>query len=141
MNTTQHSANDPTDPPPATPPPPPARKHTAGHWVGAGLAGLAVFGVGVWSLNAGSADSTAKPTGVDAYVQCQLFAEDQLVAPGSAQWPAGGGYVAKDHGSGVWRVDTYVDSQNSFGALVRSQVTCVMSVSGDTWTPEQITIK
>lgn len=54
------------------------------------------------------------------YVACQ-FVEDRLKAPSSADFPYYEPKYVQDLGSGKYRVQSYVDAQNSFGAKIRSR--------------------
>lgn len=84
--------------------------------------------------------SEAPSTGSDtmAFVQCKNFVEDKLKAPSTADWPLIDFTASYDGTS--WTVTSYVDAQNSFGAMIRSEVRCVMTVDGDVWTPIEVTI-
>lgn len=71
---------------------------------------------------------------VEAWVMCQDFIEDRLVSPGSAKYPWGYSDYTTYLGDGSYRVRAYVDSQNSFGALIRTQFECKITYVGDeTW--------
>ncbi|KKK95927.1 hypothetical protein LCGC14_2667880 [marine sediment metagenome] len=76
-----------------------------------------------------------------AHVMCEDFAENRLKSPGSAEWPSI--TVAESTtklAENRYRVRTYVDSQNAFGALIRTQVDCTLRVQDDEWTLENITL-
>lgn len=79
--------------------------------------------------------SKPKPIGGDeigAKVMAQQFVEERLKAPSTAKFPWGGSTAAKE--AGRWRVRGSVDSQNSFGAMIRSNYECVLeNTSGDNW--------
>jgi hypothetical protein len=78
---------------------------------------------------------------VGAYVVCQQFVEDRLVAPATAEFGGPYSQVTKTLGGGRYEVDTYVDSQNGFGALVRSDFVCtVKHVAGDRYSLESLDI-
>src|SRR4051794_18512800 len=62
----------------------------------------------------------------EARAQCESFAKDRLKSPASADFSLG---AARD--SGGWVVTGTVDSENSFGANLRSDVRCVLHFSGD----------
>ncbi len=77
---------------------------------------------------------------VSAYTMCQKFVKDQLKAPRTAKWP----WVHTDDvtthlGGGKYRIESYVDSQNAFGALIRTKFTCVVQHAGeDKWRLESL---
>ena len=56
-----------------------------------------------------------------AWAYMQIFVEKRLKSPKSADFPFGGGtYHTKDLGNGRYEVNSYVDSQNAFGANIRT---------------------
>lgn len=63
----------------------------------------------------------------EAKAQCEGFASTRLKSPSSADFNLN----ATQSGTS-WTVTGTVDSQNSFGASLRSAVTCVIHFSGDT---------
>lgn len=81
-----------------------------------------------------------------AYTYCKHFTEKRLKAPASAQWPAFSA-IAKDVenlGDGRFKVLAHVDSQNSFGAMLRSKVNCTVRkdhTAEDQWFLEQLWLK
>ncbi len=59
--------------------------------------------------------------------QCEKFVTDRLQAPATAKFsPAADTRATKQPGGG-WSVGGWVDSQNTFGALIRSNYNCVVS--------------
>lgn len=72
---------------------------------------------------------------IGACLICRQFVEDRLIAPGFAKWPhCWENIIGFDEESKSWDVASYVDSQNSFGALLRSQYICeVEHLGGDKW--------
>lgn len=78
------------------------------------------------------------PKAFDACVMAHIFIKRQLKAPATADFPACDGpdtYIAPLAGDN-WKVSSYVDAQNSFGAMLRSDYTTVMHYepSTDRWT-------
>lgn len=55
----------------------------------------------------------------EAYIYTQWYVEQQLKSPGSAEFPIGTSDYVKKHGS-IYIINSYVDAQNSYGALLRS---------------------
>ena len=65
----------------------------------------------------------------NAVMACENFIESQLLAPASADHPSGGqGYI--DHGKGKYTITSYVDAQNGFGAMIRTNYRCVAQYTG-----------
>jgi hypothetical protein len=83
------------------------------------------------------------PDATDAWVDCKSFVQQNLKAPATAVFPASnapGVAVAHLESKGRWGVLGYVDSQNSFGAMLRSGFTCEVSYSGNQVTLHQLQI-
>jgi len=77
-----------------------------------------------------------------AHVMCEDFAEKRLKSPVSAEWSSI--TTAKSTtklAENRYRVRTYVDSQNAFGALIRTHVDCTLRVQGDEWMLESIALE
>ena len=81
---------------------------------------------------------------IAAWVTAQVFVERSLKSPGTAKYGSSwdGTYQDPDErvaktGPDTYRVSGWVDSQNSFGALIRSQFVCSLKHEGGddgTWT-------
>lgn len=57
-----------------------------------------------------------------AWAYAQLFVERSLKAPSTAKFPFGGAHRdVKYLGNDEYEVNSYVDSQNSFGAMIRTK--------------------
>jgi len=73
---------------------------------------------------------------VDAFSMSQKFIKERLKSPGSAEFPSitDSDVVITHKGGGRFTVKAYVDSQNAFGALLRTRYTCEIRDNGDrTW--------
>lgn len=88
----------------------------------------------VWYVGScifGSSDDGAdekeqkKYTKTDALIGSHQFVEKRLVSPGSAEWAYGDESVTKINDT-TFSVLSYVDSQNKFGALLRTYYKCEM---------------
>jgi hypothetical protein len=74
------------------------------------------------------------PDEISAYVMCQDFVEDRLKAPSTADFPQLSDWTATKTGPDQWRIRSYVDAENSFGAAIRSRFVCeVRYVGNDRW--------
>lgn len=74
--------------------------------------------------------------GLTAYLICQDFVEDRLRAPATAEFPSyrDQGVDAEVVGPAQYRIGAYVDSQNGFGAMLRTAFSCTVTwESGTTW--------
>ena len=76
---------------------------------------------------------------IDLHIQAQQYILQGLKSPSTAKFPAFP-YEIIDMGNGKYKVVSYVDSQNSFGAMLRSDWSVVMKISGGLWTPERMVI-
>ena len=73
---------------------------------------------------------------------CRQFVERRLKAPASAKFPDASDATTTDLGDGKFRVLTYVDSQNGFGALIRNTVDCTVHwTDGTNWSLDDLTLK
>lgn len=129
----------PQQPRPEAPEPPKRNpKHTAIGCVSI-LAVLVVIGIAV---AAATDDSDSKPSGeTAAAVMCEDFVKQRLKSPATANFPGvtDADYattkVLSDTKPWKYQVTGVVDSQNGFGATVRSNYVCTVSTKdNDTWT-------
>jgi len=72
-----------------------------------------------------------KPTKQSAYVMSQLFVQDKLVSPGSADFPFLGDDQINQINDSTFYIQSYVDSQNKFGALLRTNYSCKIIFKND----------
>ena len=73
-----------------------------------------------------------------AWAYTQLFVEKRLKSPSTAKFRFGGSRDVTDLGGGLYSVDSYVDSQNSFGATIRTHFSGKIRESGSTWIMESL---
>lgn len=79
------------------------------------------------------------PTEIELHVQAQQFVKQGLKAPSTAKFPLEPVSAGTD-GNGLYQVESYVDSQNSFGAMVRSEWMVNMRLVGDKWILDKMRI-
>ena len=72
---------------------------------------------------------------VEAIRQCEGFAGKRLKSPASAEYD-----LTATRDGGQWVVTGTVDSQNGFGAMIRSNVECRITLTDDLATLEAITV-
>lgn len=101
-------------------------------WIG-GLVALGVVLLIGWAVNR----STSNPLDGEAGAKsvCEDFVKGRLKSPGSADFSD----VTTSTSGLTYTVTGAVDSQNGFGALIRSQFTCVVSDAGDEWRLQSLT--
>lgn len=70
-----------------------------------------------------------------AYIMSQNFVRRQLKAPSTASFPSGASQFSAGIGNCKFVINSYVDSQNSFGVIARSRFTATMEYlpDGDSW--------
>lgn len=90
------------------------------------VAGIAVAAVIVVVLIA-ALTANSEPGESDARSECEAYVDARLKAPATADY----NLVASQDGE-QWTVIGTVDSENGFGAKIRSDVTCELHFEGDT---------
>lgn len=89
------------------------------------VAGLIAF---LSSLARGSNDEYDSNNKFEAIAQCEARIEKLLKAPSTAE------FDSDATGSGTWTVSGTVDSENSFGAMLRSNFQCTVKIAGNSAT-------
>jgi hypothetical protein len=130
-----------TPPPQPTPPPKKGNPKVAA----IGCASLLAVIVAVGVIAVATDDSDGKPLDESAAVMCEEFVKKRLKSPGSAEFP---GVMDSDYAKTTtlssnkpwkYKVTGAVDSQNGFGATVRSDYICTVSTQdNDTWTLDDL---
>ncbi|MCR4286228.1 MAG: hypothetical protein NUW00_05015 [Candidatus Kaiserbacteria bacterium] len=87
------------------------------------------------------------PDEMDLHIQAQQFLLQALKAPSTAKFPPLPYEAVKintpegaEDSDGVYRVRSYVDSQNSFGAMTRNEWTVEMMLVKEHWIPTRMVI-
>jgi len=75
-----------------------------------------------------------------AWAYMQLFVEEKLKSPTSAEFPTAGYRHVTELGDNRFKVESYVDSENSFGATVRTNFGGVIKRVDEGWELESLTI-
>ena len=74
-----------------------------------------------------------------ASIMAEKFVAESLKSPGSAKFQPPADQNIKYLGEGRYSIRAWVDSQNSFGALVRTHYGCIVKYDGDhRWTLESL---
>ena len=74
--------------------------------------------------------SNAENLKIKAFVYSHNCVEQQLKSPSSAEFPYGTEGVTKIDDK-TFLINSYVDSQNSFGAMIRTKYSCQVTINGD----------
>jgi len=92
---------------------------------------VALCTVGIAAVTSGMEDPPTDPASADrstdAEVMCEEFINKRLKAPASAKYT----HQSRQKNGAQYVVSGYVDSQNSFGAMVRTDFTCTVTDQGD----------
>ncbi|MDP4011959.1 MAG: hypothetical protein Q8P72_07115 [Candidatus Roizmanbacteria bacterium] len=83
--------------------------------------------------------NTYAPDDIDLHIQAQEFVKQGLKAPSTAKFPVLP-YQTSTDGDGLYRVVSHVDSQDSFGAMIRSDWSVTMRLVGERWILEKMAI-
>ena len=90
-----------------------------------------VISVLTWDTDKGGSKSEYSPN--LAYTYAEGYVEDRLKSPSSAEFP--GIFERQDHikklNATTFEIDSWVDSQNGFGAVVRTRFRCKIKFTGD----------
>lgn len=92
---------------------------------------LGLFFVGIVScgvLTTGDGADSPQVQRKAAESACEDFVRDQLKSPSTAEFTG-----TSSTGSGPWTVTGEVDSENSFGAMIRASWSCEIRLDGDTF--------
>lgn len=104
------------------------------------IAVLSIFTIILLARDSGAPSSQVTDTRADAYYACVEFATRQLKAPATAKFPPyrdGASVVISAGANKRWIVAMHVDAQNSFGAMIRSNVGRFMThVGGSSFRPD-----
>lgn len=87
-----------------------------------------------------SGNEGAKDRSRSAVAACQEFVRRDLRAPATAEFPSPRLVPVEGNGDGPYTVTSSVDSQNGFGALVRSYFICTVQREGDNWRLTRLTL-
>jgi len=77
-----------------------------------------------------TAQDRAREMKTDAYLASTNFVRARLKAPATADFPYSGDASITEGPIGTFTVIAYVDSENSFGATLRTNWACTVSYSG-----------
>lgn len=94
---------------------------------------VAILGSVIYSCSTNSGSDSTEPEdgggGSMAEVMCEEFVTDRLKAPSTAEFP--GADSVLELGVNEYEVSASVDSQNGFGAMIRTAYVCTIRYTGD----------
>lgn len=104
------------------------------------IAILAIVAVIVlWTSFSGGGSVSKGPGKIEAYSVSQEFVQERLKTPSTAKFPVFKDDMVVHLNNNRFKVSSYVDAQNSFGAVVRTLYTCwIKNVGGNEWELENI---
>lgn len=100
--------------------------------IGGALCLVFLLVVWIFSNKSPSAPRDTCNDRISAITMAEQFVEKSLKAPRTAEFCKIREFQT-NKSNGNWTVSGHVDSQNSFGAMVRTQFTVEMSCNGETW--------
>lgn len=71
---------------------------------------------------------------IEAYANAQVILEKFLKSPSTAEYPVASEATIKKYDDNSFQVSAYVDSQNGFGAMIRSDWTVFLKFEGESVT-------
>ncbi len=73
---------------------------------------------------------------IGAQIMAEKFVTEKLKSPSTADFCSHSEYVFENYATGEWSVKGWVDSQNGFGAMIRTKFRVMLkyNVDADTWT-------
>jgi hypothetical protein len=83
------------------------------------------------SVNHESTSNTKSYSDVEAFVEAEHIVSGFLKAPSTAQFPSMSDATIEDLADNGFKVSSYVDSQNSFGAMLRSSWSVLFEYTPD----------
>lgn len=111
-------------------------------WIGLPVVALTVAGCTGYSSGGGG--SSVDEQQYEAFQACQHFVNERLKAPSTAKyrdWFGDQKPTATGSGNGPFTIISTVDSQNSFGAELRSSFTCTVTrTAGDVWHAQDVSV-
>ncbi len=89
---------------------------------------------GYFFTNKGQKNKPDVGSDIDAVLVCQKWVKENLKAPSTAEFPQINKAKITKLADTTWRVVSYVDAQNSFGAMIRTYYDCETTYLGkDKW--------
>lgn len=86
-------------------------------------------------FSGGNGDDTSYAgENIGASIICKEFLKDRLKAPSTAKFAPTSDQIISSQGNDEYKVISYVDAENSFGAMIRTDYTCIVKYTGnDNW--------
>jgi len=100
----------------------------------------------LFAFGSGDSDdssSSVEPSKFLAYNYAEDFIEQRLKSPSTAEFPGvseKNGHIT-DLGGGEYQINSWVDSQNGFGAMIRSNWSCKIIIADGKVRAENIVIE
>jgi len=89
---------------------------------------LCIICLCIYSLSNGNGGEKDHKT--MAFVLCTVYVENRLKSPSTADFPSSSSSDIRDLGNNVFEIRSYVDAQNSFGAMIRNNFYCKIQYTG-----------
>lgn len=109
----------------------------------AGIFSLAMVAIGtltvIWLFTRPAGETQTLTLEQEADRICRQAMNDRLKAPATAKFPPESvDVITREVYDGSYRVTSYVDAENSFGALLRTEYSCRLKREAEQWVLIQI---
>ncbi len=101
-----------------------------------------------WPKGEATPEEKQKDIELSAYTVAEEYVKFNLKSPSTAKFPTYSHATISSLGNNSWRISSVVDSQNGFGAMLRSNWSVVVTYKGgdqynfsDNWTETELSIK
>lgn len=108
-------------------PEPSPKKHGTAWFIATVIVGVVIIALAFSACGGGDEPYDANNKS-EVIAQCEAQVKDHLKSPSTAE------FNTSATGSGTWTVTGTVDSENSFGGMVRADFQCTVTVNEDTIT-------
>ncbi len=108
-------------------------KMTAGGCIVVSLLVIGFVIAMIVTIGGGSNKETPISDSESAWYACRQFTEARLKAPKTADFEHYNASGVRRMNANEWKVNLFVDAENSFGAMLRNEFECVVQNQGDSW--------
>jgi len=99
---------------------------------------IAIIVIGVM-IGVSGGNSSKSSDNISVWVEAEDIVKDNLKSPSTADFPASGNINEIDNNT--FKVNSYVDSENSFGAKIRSDFSVTIIKDGDNYSYKDLSIQ
>lgn len=96
---------------------------------------LIIFSIFLTACGGSGGKSDTGPSKINAWIMAQDFMKQKLKAPSTAEFPGYSDEYVTNLGGDEFKVNSYVDAENAFGAKIRVHFTMTLK-----WTEDKIKV-